>query len=280
LSAGETSTDQWSPKAGFNFEPFTGTVLHGAYSRFLSGVSLDQSVRLEPVHVAGFNQAYRSLIPEAVAGATAAPEFESFGLAWDQHFAATDTYLGVTAELLRSDVRRDLGSFSLLTAFPFPITPESTSQELEYEERNLTVTLNQLIGRDWAFNARYRLSDATLDSRFPGIPLTISPAAETRQEATLHEVGLGLVFNHPSGIFGSGEAIWYQQSNRGDTPDLPGDDFWQFNVFAGYRFLDRRAELRVGVLNLTDQDYRLNPLNLYSEMRRTRTFVAGVKIQF
>jgi Tfp pilus assembly protein PilF len=39
LWAGETSTDQWSPKAGFNFEPFTGTVLRGAYSRFLGGVS-------------------------------------------------------------------------------------------------------------------------------------------------------------------------------------------------------------------------------------------------
>ncbi len=280
LSAGEDSRDQLSPKAGFNYEPLPGTVLRGAYSRFLGGVSLDQSIRLEPVQVAGFNQAYRSLIPDAIAGAISAPEFETCGLAWDQHFRTTGTYLGVRAELLRSNAERMLGVFDQQTFFPLAVLPSATPQSLDFEERDLHVTLNQLIGRDWVFNARYQLSDARLDSQFPAIPVAVTPAANTRQEATLHELGLGAVFNHPSGFFGSGEAVWYQQSNRGYTPDLPGDDFWHFNVFAGYRFLNRRAEIRVGVLNLTDQDYRLNPLNLHSELRRTRTFVAGLKLQF
>ena len=64
------------------------------------------------------------------------------------------------------------------------------------------------------------------------------------------------------------------------TPARPGDNFWQLNVFAGYRFPHRRAEVRLGVLNLTDRDYRLNPLNLVSEPPRERTFYASFRFAF
>jgi len=280
VASGETSANQWSPKAGFIYEPIAGTVFRGAYSKFLGGVSLDQSIRIEPVQVVGFNQAFRSLIPESVVGAAAAPSFELFGLAWDQRFSKTGTYFGVSAELLRSSVQRELGNFSLLTAFPFPITPDTIPQNLDFEERNLGIALNQLVGRDWVFNVGYRISEASLDTQFPTIPSTVSSASEMHQSALLHEVNLGAVFNHPSGFFSSAEAFWLSQSNRGYSPDLPGDTFWHVNLYAGYRFFRRRAEVSVGVLNLTDQDYRLNPLNLHTGLRRDRTFVAGLKFQF
>ena len=61
---------------------------------------------------------------------------------------------------------------------------------------------------------------------------------------------------------------------------MPGDSFWQHDLVAGYRFAKRRAELRLGVLNLTDQGYRLNPLNLYAELPRQRTFLAAAKFNF
>ena len=70
------------------------------------------------------------------------------------------------------------------------------------------------------------------------------------------------------------------QSNEGYEPALPGDNLWQHDIFLGYRFLQRRAEVRLGILNLADQDYRLNPLNLYSELPRGRTFIAGLRINF
>ena len=63
-------------------------------------------------------------------------------------------------------------------------------------------------------------------------------------------------------------------------PDRPGDDFWQFNVFAGWRFLNRRIEARIGVLNLADRDYKLNPLNLTPELPRARTFTAWLRFNF
>jgi hypothetical protein len=86
--------------------------------------------------------------------------------------------------------------------------------------------------------------------------------------------------NHHSGFFSQLDTVWSQQSNRGYSPDIPGDDFWQFNIYAGYRFLHRRAELKVGLLNITDEDYRLNPLTLYSELPRERTLAASFKFYF
>jgi hypothetical protein len=38
------------------------------------------------------------------------------------------------------------------------------------------------------------------------------------------------------------------------------------------------VDFQVGVLNLTGQDYKLNPLNLYNELPHARTFVT--RLQF
>jgi outer membrane receptor for monomeric catechols len=159
-----------------------------------------------------------------------------------------------------------------------PVTPITANQDLSYEERSLAVTVNQLVGREWSFGARYRISDAELRQRF----VTASPVPGGSQDnhATLQQLNLFGIYNHPSGFFARAESIWSQQSNRGYTPGQPGDDFWQFNLFAGWRFWQRRAEIQMGVLNLADQDYQLNPLNLYNELPRERTFVVRCKIYF
>jgi hypothetical protein len=59
-----------------------------------------------------------------------------------------------------------------------------------------------------------------------------------------------------------------------------GDDFWQCNIMGGYRSPRRRFELMVGLLNLADQDYKLNPITLYQELPRERTFVARLRLNF
>src|SRR5439155_21544754 len=91
---------------------------------------------------------------------------------------------------------------------------------------------------------------------------------------------LTAIYQHPCGLFGEFDAVWSGQSNQGYAPDIPGDDFWQFNAFVGYRFLRRAAEVGIAVLNMTDQDYRLNPLNLYLELPRERTFTASLRFYF
>lgn len=61
---------------------------------------------------------------------------------------------------------------------------------------------------------------------------------------------------------------------------MPGDDFWQVNLFCGYRFWHRRVRLQLGLLNLNDQDYRLNPLNPYTELPRQRTPAVNLQFKF
>ena len=158
--------------------------------------------------------------------------------------------------------------------------PASAQQHLKYYEKNLTLTLNQLVGRDWSVGARYRLSDANLAVRQGDLPALVSSRYQSDLAATLHQVDLFARFNHSSGFFGQLDALWTQQSNRGYTTDIPGDDFWQLNAQAGYRFFRRQAELRVGMLNLADQNYRLNPLNLTTELPRQRTAAVSLKFSF
>ena len=52
------------------------------------------------------------------------------------------------------------------------------------------------------------------------------------------------------------------------------------NAFAGYRFLHRKGQVTLGILNITDQNYSLNPLNLYNELPRSRTLLVSLQLNF
>jgi hypothetical protein len=198
----------------------------------------------------------------------------------EQKFPAR-TYLGVTAGLLRSDADRTVGAVQFDAS---GFQPSSTRQSLDYDERTLAVTLNQLVGDELAFGATYQVSQARLRSSYPDISSAVavsSPLAlSQQQEATLHQVHLYGGFNHPSGFFCGVEGLWNAQANKGYAPALAGDDFWQLNAYAGYRWWRRHAEVRVALLNLTDQDYRLNPLNLTTQLPRDRTLAVSFRFSF
>ena len=272
ITSAQTDATKISPKVGLIWMPLPGTHLRGAYTRSLGGVFFDNSFRLEPTQVAGFNQAFRSLIPESIAGLVPGTQFETWGFGLDQVFEKTRTYLTLEANLLRSDAMRTVG---VLTnqLFGVPDSISNTRQSLNFEEQTLAVSVNQLLGRDWSLGARYRISDAKLNGRFVDIPGNITGASSVNQnnEAVLQQVNLAANYNNPCGFFSRAEAIWSQQSNRDYTPALGGDDFWQFNLYVGYRFWHRAAQIQLGLLNIADQNYRLNPLNLYNELPRDRT---------
>ena len=279
LTDDEATDYHLSPKAGLLWNPWKNAYLRLAYTRSLGGVFFDNSIRLEPTQVAGFNQAFRSVLPESVAGLVPASEFETFhaGFEW---MTDTRTYLGIEGEALRSSALRSVGVLTNSPFFPFlPNSTSQTRQALDFEERSGLVTLNQLLGDEWAFGARYRITHADLETRFKEAPAT-ALNARADVSALLHQLRFYLLFHHPTGVFAQADSVWSHQSNDGYTPGLPDEDFWQFNFFVGYRFLRRQAELRVGVLNITDQDYRLNPLTLYSELPRERTLVASLRLYF
>jgi tetratricopeptide (TPR) repeat protein len=282
----ESSRSRVSPKAGFIWNPMGKLTFRGAYTRSLGGVSFDESVRLEPNQVAGFNQVFRSIISESVVGSVAAPTFENAGLLVEDKFG-TGTYVALQATLLLSDVDRRIGTFDAtyvpgigIVNIP-PFATSSTPQQLNYEEQNLLFTFNQLLGDRWSLGANYQYSFADLQTVLPAIPKSISPElADSRVKATLHQGQIFAIYNHPSGWFGRLEGYWARQSNVGYVPDIPGDEIFQLNAYAGFRFRRNYGDVTAGFLDINDQDYKLNPLNYYSELPRERTFALQVRLNF
>jgi len=281
LNGQYTTKNQLSPKVGFIWTPTTDTVLRAAYTRSLSDFAGAQNDQLEPTEVAGFNQAYRSLIPESAAGVgdTSGSLFDTFDASLEQKFS-TGTYLIISAEALYSKLSDTQGSFVYLNDSPqdFSTYPLGLQQSLHYRERTVALSVNQLLGQQWTVGAKYGLSDANLNigcSQLPG-----NPQYNQSLESLLQTVALHANWNHPSGLFSILECDWYHQDPSGFTPTESGDDFWQLNAYAGYRMWHRKVEISVGVLNLTDQNYQLEPLNLYNEMARSRTFAARLLISF
>jgi hypothetical protein len=171
---------------------------------------------------------------------------------------------------------------------PIPALPLATAdkirENLDYRERALVVSADQLISRDWAVGIHYRLTNSRLEDQYPDVlPDATILAPVVRQQdlrSTLHQVDLQARFNHPKGFFAQADALWTQQGNSGYVDDLPGDDFWQLNLLIGYRFPRRHAEFAIGLLNINNQDYKLNPLTPYWELPRERTFMARARLNF
>jgi tetratricopeptide (TPR) repeat protein len=278
----EAEQEKVSPKVGLLWSPTPDTNLRAYYSRSLGGSFFDTSIRIEPVQIAGFSQAYRSLIPESVRGLVAGSEFELWGVGADQRFP-TGTYVGVEGQVLNSEAERSFGVYDAF--FLRQPAASRTPEQLDFREKSLLFTVNQLLGKEWSIGATYRVSHADLLDRFTAIPgrVATSPAnlvLDQDLSAVLHELSLGAIYNIPCGFFSAVEGLWFKQSNQGYAADIPGDDFWHLNFFVGYRFPRRLAEVRVGLLNLTDQDYKLNPLNLHTELAHERTFTARLRFNF
>lgn len=279
LLDGSKTVEKLLPKIGAVWHPFTGMTVRGGYTESISGASFDESIRLEPTQFAGFNQSYRTVISESLAGSVAAPVIKALSLGLDQKLS-TRTYFGLELARIRSSVDDTQGVFRL-AAMPDAIAqPSATRDDLHSEESVLTASFNQLVGRDWAFGANYQVSRAELHQRFPEVPAAITPAADQLSKATLQQLQLFTLFNHPSGFFARAEAIWYNQESRGAVASLAGDDFWQYNFEVGRRFAHNRLEIAVGALNLGGENYHLYPLNLYAELPRERTFITRLRMEF
>ncbi len=281
LSSGTTTHDLFSPKLGLLYQPWNRGQLRASYTKSLGGLYFDNSVRLEPTQVGGFNQAFRSLIPESVAGLVAGSKFETIGAGFDQSLAC-GSFFGVELEQLSSSGDREVGTFQSFAELYAPETANHTRETLDFREQNLSAYFGQLLGENFSIGARYRVSNAKLQERFPQIPTTAAGLDQLsrNESALLHQVSLTGNMHLPCGFFAQWESAWYRQDTGGAIPSLATADFWQHNVMAGYRFPRRQAELQIGVLNLLDTDYRLNPLNLHADLARRRTFVASLRLNF
>jgi hypothetical protein len=264
------------PKAAVVWSPVPQVTVRGIYSHSLGGVSLDDSYTLEPTELAGFVQNYRSVMPESVVGSLSAEDAELEGLALDFKFGH-GTYAGLQAQHITSRVRQTVGDLVALNDNT-PFVPSSTSEDLVYNEESFSASLNQLLPDGFVAGVSYLLTRSELRTSFPDIPPSVYSFQD--QSAYLHQIDAYLLFNHPSGFFVRFDVNGYLQENFGYGGAEPGDGFAQLNLEGGWRFFHRRAQLLVGVLNFTGQNYKLNPLTEYSELPRSRVFIAQFSFQF
>jgi hypothetical protein len=142
---------------------------------------------------------------------------------------------------------------------------------VDYTEKSLLLTINQLLGNDWSFGAIYRLTQADLSDNLTEIPDGVAfPPLSPRHDlsAVLHQIALETTYNHPCGFFAN-----FQRCGIGRAIRLFALSSWRrllaMNAFAG-TFPGRKAELRAGVLNSRTR-ITLNPLTSQRTTAR-RTF--------
>jgi Flp pilus assembly protein TadD len=283
LNPGSTSRNLVAPKGSVVWSPRPAVTVRGAYSEGLGGVTFDDSYRLEPTQLGGFNQTFRSVISESEVGSLAGAKYQTYGGALEIKLP-TQTYLTLQGQYLNAESEETIGVFYDNNLLPPPptISPGPAPEQLRYWETTFWATLNQLIARDWSVGVDYRFTDSKLRWHYPTIPAVgpgLAPLNRT-ERGKLHQTDGFVQFTHPSGFFGRAEAAWYSQENSGYTPARPGRDFVQVNLLAGYRFWHRRAELTFGILNVGGDDYHLNPLNVYSELPHSRVFMGRVRLSF
>ncbi|MEP4078031.1 FecR domain-containing protein [Haloferula sp.] len=279
----QNDDSELSGKLGFTYAPTNRVTFRGMYAEGLGGLTFDESVRLEPTQLAGFNQAYRTVISESLVGSVETPTYQISGLSAEGSFP-TRTWWGVTFNMIEQDVDRTLGAFTGYDSTVFPSTayfPDGTTQNLNYEEQSIALTLNQLIGEEFSLGTGYRFTNSELQTSFP--ELQGQPGSYLRDEATLHQFSLYGNWNSSSGWFAHLEANSFHQDVEDDPArglNRSGDDFIQFNAWGGYRFNRNLCEITAGVMNIGDTDYQLSPLSPYGNIARERTFFVTCRLSF
>jgi tetratricopeptide (TPR) repeat protein len=280
VAPGQETRERLLPKVALTWELCSEVTWRGAWLQSLGGASLDESYRLEPTQLAGFVQDYRTLIPESLASSVTAPDHDVYGAALDLRLK-TRTYVTLQGQVLRSEISQSVGAFDYFLGAPVPPRISSTTlrEHLDFQEDAVALSVSQLLADEWTLGARYEFQRSDLETHTPGLAsLTSNGRAGARAE--LQQLGFSVRYQHASGWFGQAAARWCWQKNLGPSAALANDSFPQVDLYAGYRLPRQWGDLTVGVLNLTDQDYHLNPVNVHPEFPRERVFYVRARFTF
>lgn len=267
LRAGQANRSDLGPKASAVWSVNSQWTLRGIYSRSLGGVSLEDNYRLEPTQLAGFPQTFRSLLPESIVGSTQGARNEVFGLALDCRIGDR-TFANLSLEELGAAVRQSTGFFEYLNPTP-ESQPGFLRESLNYRERSCGVSFAQLIGSGWSVGISYRWTRSSLDSSYRDYPTSVLQMAEPNLDASLHLALAFVQLQTSCGLYAQAGGRWLEQTISGTGDRRSGGPVFQADIILGYRFPRRRAEVQLGLLNLTGEDYRLLPLTPYQEMPRS-----------
>ncbi|MBI3870074.1 MAG: FecR domain-containing protein [Verrucomicrobia bacterium] len=284
INAGSDHRSRVSPKLALQWEPSASALVRSVYTRGLGGVSLDESFRLEPSQLAGFPQAFRSIISESEAGSVAVPAYEVIGIAGDYR-TRFRTYLGLELMRLTSRSEESIGAFDEQSGSPLPT---HIQELLRYKEHSASLRVGQLLGRDWLVGAECGMTRSLLVKRYP-IITDPTPAGNPSSEevANLRSVKLRLMYHNPTGLFAQCESSWLWQDDMRAPVDQangilskPPESVMQLDLQVGFRFNRRRGEVAFGVRNLTGQDYRLTALTPIPDLPRSRVFTTSLRWRF
>lgn len=280
VSSSREHQDHLGPKAAIIWSPASSTGVRASYTKSLTGSGLGQSVRLEPTHVAGLPQTFRSPVPFALVGELDGADLETAELLWEGHLH--NTYLSLGGQWLTVERDRQLGLFLSHEDYDPPPSLGLIQEQVRFRERALDFSAHQLISDEWSLGLRYRLSYAELKRNFPEYPgLGVGGLDDNPDwRGWLHTLSLSGLYRHHTGLFARAEGVLFAQDRERDGSSAPGDDFWEVNLIAGYRFPRQRAEIAVGILNILDTDYRLDPINQHADQPRSRTFYVRLLINF
>ena len=237
----------------------------------------DSSTAIEPSEIAGFNQSFRSLIPQSAGfGTPPATVFETCGLGVDHKFP-TGTYLDLEAQVLTSAGNQLIGAYSGTLS---SVAISQFNQSQYFQEKDVFASVSQLIGKEVSVGARYSLTavDVSVNDYSPGTGQTFPQ----HENSTLNELSLFGNYYLPCGFFSQFQGNWWIQHNADNNLAVaePGADFWQFNLYGGYRFPRRHIEMAIGLVNMFNQGYNVDPVTYFLEQARTRTLVASLKFNF
>jgi tetratricopeptide (TPR) repeat protein len=276
LSDEHEQVNSLSPKAGLLWQPSRGATFTLGYARSITGQDADQSFRLEPTEMFGFPVTFRTAFPDSIVGGLSGERMEVM-LADGRFQFSRNTYVVVGLQQIQSKDDRQVGAYTSDFYDPNP-QPAQVDESLRLNEQTLHLSLHQLIGNDVSLGVLYEVAKDRLNQKY-----LVDPQLDLFTGGILHTLTFNALANIRSGFFAEVDATWRLQTSLTDetlSGDLPNESFWQFNVYAGYRSRLRRFECAVGILNLTGQDYRLDPINLYTEPPRKRTLALTTRFNF
>ena len=231
----QVDRDQFNPKFGFTWNPFSGTTLRGAVFRTLKRTLISDQT-LEPTQIAGFNQFFDD---------GDAADTWRYGIGIDQKVSA-QIYAG--AEFSKRDLE-ERGT-----------SPPSLATQKFNSDEYLGRAYMYFTPHPWlALGPEYRYE------RFDN-PVEFSKD-EQIERLTTHRFSFGINFSHPSGFGAQLKPTYVDQDGKfvvppaGPPPPFfaseSGDDqFWVVDASIGYRLPKRLGLITIEAKNLFDEEFK------------------------
>ncbi len=226
--------DQFNPKFGLIWNPFSGTTLRAAAFRTLTRTLISNQT-IEPTNVAGFNQFFDEYD---------GTESWVYGIGIDQKFSSV-VYGGVEFSERDMDV-------------PYAVT---TSKEADWEEKLARVYLYWTPYRWLATSAEYQYERFERGDKFIGPDLFY--------KIKTHRIPLGINLFHPSGFIAGLKATYIDQKGRfrvmNSVREIPNDDrFWVVDASIGFRLPKRRGLITIEARNLFNESFKFQDTDTVS----------------